>query len=189
MDNPRLGNDLGLEINVDLSREDLSRTLFWYQKKRLRLIGALFALFLLVGGAAASFVIVSMVTGSGGRPILASLPLLIPPLVPAGLVALVLLLLVVQIRRQVKVMSASTEPTRFTFSNDGMDAVTESTSLHTNWSKYKKVVETKTDFLLFPQVNYFYPIPKRFFRNEHEIKVFRGMVSDNVSGALELLTD
>jgi hypothetical protein len=105
------------------------------------------------------------------------------------LTGLVLLSLVFQIRRQARVTAEASEPTRFSFSNDGMDAVTETTSVHTNWSKYKKAVETKTDFLLFPQDRFFYPIPKHFFRNELEIQVFRRLLSENISGTLKLLAD
>ena len=187
MSDPHTNDNLGLKIDVELASEDLRRTLFWYNRTKLILIGIFFLFVLFMGLAGVALMSVS--TARSQRPVAALLVGSLPALLPAGLSGLVLLSLVFQIRRQARLTAEASEPTRFSFSNDGMDAVTETTSVHTNWSKYKKAVETKTDFLLFPQDRFFYPIPKHFFRNELEIQVFRRLLSENISGPLKLLAD
>jgi hypothetical protein len=50
----------------------------------------------------------------------------------------------------------------------------------TNWSLYKKYIESKTLFLLYQQTNLFVIIPKRAFVDEAQLNQFREILQEKV---------
>jgi YcxB-like protein len=77
-------------------------------------------------------------------------------------------------------------PLHYVFTTNGV--VVESPTGHSEikWTAYLIVRETEDLILLFPQKNLAYPIPKRFFASENELKDFRELVRANCRGTAKL---
>ena len=157
-----------VEVAVEVTAEDYRRVLFWYHKTRLIIYGILIAVFSLPVTLGIIFVL------SQGRVKTPQifLFLIFPILLPFFTLGLT----VFKIRNQAQNIVKTTEPTKFTFTEDGLTAVSDSSTVKTKWSKFHGIKETKTDFIFFPQKNIFYPIPKRFFDNEIQINQLRNFI-------------
>ena len=173
MDTPQEVNQKQVVLNVEITTDDYRRVLFWYHKKRLIII----SIWLVLIGLSVTLMLIILPFSKLSQSILTAnfIPLIIPVLFPA----LVLGLLLLSIWNQAKNIVKTTEPTRFTFNESGLEAVSKSTSVQSLWSRFQKIQETKTDFILFPQKNNFYPIPKRFFQNEMQINELKRFVRNS----------
>ncbi|MBC7795957.1 MAG: YcxB family protein [Pyrinomonadaceae bacterium] len=65
---------------------------------------------------------------------------------------------------------------RYVFSLEGIEFFSQTASSQILWIDLVKVVESRTDFLLFPQPQISYLIPKRAFESESQINDFREML-------------
>jgi len=169
-------------VNVEITTEDYRRILFWYHKKRLIVISAW--LVLIGVPVISAFLILPFSKSSQNISPYNFLPLTIPVLLPV----LILALLLFNIRSQAKNIVKTTEPTRFTFTEEGLEAVSKSTTVQNLWGRFQKIQETKFDFILFPQKNNFYPIPKRFFQTETQINELREFIRNSSIENVKLLS-
>ena len=67
-------------------------------------------------------------------------------------------------------------PTRWTFSDAGIRTDGPTAQSEVQWKSFTQIRETKRQFLLYPQNNIAYVVPKRCFPTENEIVTFREMV-------------
>ncbi|HEX9962294.1 MAG TPA: YcxB family protein [Pyrinomonadaceae bacterium] len=159
------------EATVEVTAEDYRRILFWYHKTRLIIYGIFIAVFSLPATLGIIFVLSQ---GQVKTPQI-FLFLIFPILLPFFILGLT----VFKIRKQAQSIVKTTEPTKFTFTEDGLTAVSDPSTVQTKWSRFHGIKETKTDFIFFPQENIFYPIPKRFFDNEIQVNQLRNFVRES----------
>ncbi len=172
-----------IAIDIDIGVEDYRRVLYWYSKTRLIGTGLIVVILVISLGLAWVFFAFSMAF-RGLHPVD-----LIPMSIPLPISVLILFLLAFKIRSQAKSLAQATEPTRFTFTADGLSAVAPSSTGQMVWNKFVRVCETKSDFIFFPLEIRFYPIPKRFFQNHQQIVELRALLTDALGDKAILLSD
>jgi len=182
MDSLQEENEKQVTVNVEITTDDYRRILFWYHKKRLIII----SIWLVIIGIPVILAFLVLPFSKSSQNIFTAnyFPLIIPVLLPA----LILGLLLFSIWKQSKNIVKTTEPTKFIFTKNGLEAISKSTTVQSLWSSFQKIQETKTDFILFPQKNIFYPIPKRFFQNEMQINELRQFIRNSSIENVKLLT-
>lgn len=74
----------------------------------------------------------------------------------------------------------------YTFSNEGISAVTKSSSGHTSWENILKAHETKHNFLLFASRILIYVIPKRCFQSPTQLTDFKQMLVNHLGSKAKL---
>jgi hypothetical protein len=67
-------------------------------------------------------------------------------------------------------------PTRWIFSDNGIETVSPTSRAEIQWKTFNRVLETKQQYLLYPQDGLAYVIPKRCFQTEMEIGRLREML-------------
>lgn len=67
-------------------------------------------------------------------------------------------------------------PTRWTFSDAGIRTDGPTAQSEVQWKSFTQIRETKRQFLLYPQNNIAYVVPKRCFSTVNEMVTFREMV-------------
>lgn len=167
-----------LTIRLKPTAEDYRRVLF--RSSRRAIIPVFVVLFFL------AFTCVFAVSrsqpkdpGDGRRPAIIAAAALVPILFVA--------LICWGIRRQANKLSEIAEETRLTFSDSGIESNSASASARVNWERYQKIVETKTDFLLYPQGNLVVPIPKSTFAAEEQIAVVRSLIANKLGPKAKLI--
>ncbi len=91
------------------------------------------------------------------------------------------------LRRQAKKLAAASEETTLRFTAQGLEAKTSRSSSKVLWDVYTKAVETKLDFLFYPQKNAALMIPKRFFENQEQIDQLRRYLRNSLGEKAKLL--
>jgi hypothetical protein len=169
-----------IEVDVDANESDFRRIMFRYQRKYLNFLGVAFAV---IG--------IPLITRIGlalfSNLVSGSIPIMIFTIAPPFCIVLMIVLIVRNIRKQAANLAETTERTKFSFTNEGVDTASPSTSTSVAWSKFRKIQETSTDFIFFPQTNLFYSVPKRFFDDDGQIAELRVLISEMASGELDLL--
>jgi hypothetical protein len=162
-----------VKVEFQTTAADYRRILFWYRRTRL-LVGAI--LYLLVVIAIGWFL---MFAGGGpsGRETSSTstvfgLLLVLPVFLAASLFW--------QVWRQAKKVEKISEPGTATFSPSGLRFETASSTSESAWARYHRVYATTTDFILFPQDNIFYAIPKRFFRSQEDISIVNEILKEHL---------
>lgn len=80
--------------------------------------------------------------------------------------------------------------THLIFMDEEINVVAPNVTSQISWTNYRKIQETKTDFLLFStNPNGSFPIPKHFFESEDQIQEFRELVRDKLGDKAELKND
>ena len=74
-------------------------------------------------------------------------------------------------------------PTLWTFSESGILTDGPTARAELQWKALLRVQETKTQFLLYPQTQIAYVIPKRFFQSGSQIEGFRELVRRIIPGS------
>jgi len=74
-------------------------------------------------------------------------------------------------------------PTRWSFSDAGIQVSGPTGNSNVEWKAFIKAQETEPQFLLYPYTHIAYVIPKRYFAGQEEIRDFREMLRRNVSEA------
>lgn len=90
-------------------------------------------------------------------------------------------------RRQAKKLAAASEEMTLYFNEQGLEAKTSRSSSRVLWDVYAKAVETKLDFLFYPQKNAALMIPKRFFENQEQIDQLRRYLHNSLGEKAKLL--
>jgi len=161
-----------IEIESDLEVEDYRRALFWINKP----------IFLFI-----TFIFVFAISGTGfiafrENDVIALI------LFALSIVFFILYIFstLLSIKRQSKNLAENYEITAIKFDEAGMESKTATTFIQMAWERFEKIRESNTDFLLYPQKNIFYPIPKRFFKSENQIKVFKQLLIDKLGAKAKL---
>jgi hypothetical protein len=175
-------NEQHIKIDVFVNEKDYRRALFWYSRNTFLLI--LLTLFF-------SIPVFLYLLGFEGVKSLntdsLSNILILGLIVLFDLFLIALLFLLYSIWKQSKQLSKVSEETRFNFSESGMESKCKLCSSKMTWERITKVCETKIDFVVFPQENMFYPIPKRLFESKTQIGEFKKLVKQKLGDKAELL--
>ena len=153
-----------IQIDVLLEFRDFLRANYWYLFKKLRLLFAM----LFIGGIVYPVLYFAGAIGETTERQNYWGFLVIPTLLLLLLVSTYL-----GAKKQMKSNKGLQESTRYSFSEDGIDAVAASSSGHTSWSNIREAYETKNNFLLFISNNQMYTIPKRFFESGEQVNTFK----------------
>ena len=175
-------NEQKIEIQIDVRAEDYRRVLFWYNRSK---IFALTAVLLL----AVPFIIWFVVFVEGTSRIDSSQRNFFEIAIFYGMFALVpifLAIILISIWTQSRKLAAISEVATFIFDDEGLKSNAKSTTTKSNWERFAKICETKTDFIFFPQENIFYPIPKRFFQNNKQIRNFKNLIREKLGKKAKL---
>jgi hypothetical protein len=68
------------------------------------------------------------------------------------------------------------QPIKYTFTGDAIDIRASSGDAHLNWTAFAEVVETRRQFLLYPQRAVAYVLPKRCFADATDVHAFRQLL-------------
>ena len=88
--------------------------------------------------------------------------------------------------RQARKIEKISEPTALTFSSTGISSVSATSETDVQWKRFNKIVETSQDFIVFPQENIFYPVPKRFFEDISQIVSLRSLLTEHMGERAKL---
>jgi hypothetical protein len=91
-------------------------------------------------------------------------------------------------RQQFRSKASTGGPFAYNFSNEVIVYSGPSAHGETQWSAYPWIRETKHQFLLCPQKNLAYPIPKKCFARPVDLESFRDLLRSNHTGTLRLLS-
>ena len=160
-----------IKVTVIPDASDYRRALLWYQRKRLLLITLVSTILLLVLG-------IFIFQNSGGPQILGIrlelvLAAVISPIVFVGISYL-------GVKRQADKLVKIAQPTLFMADSDGIRTKSTSSDTDVKWDRFYKVVETRHEFIVFPQDNVFYSIPKRFFDEKSGIDKLRALLREQL---------
>jgi len=89
------------------------------------------------------------------------------------------------LKSQVKSYMSTEKPITYSFSPDGVRAVTRTTVTDSSWDRFKRVSETESDFLLYVSKDNFIPIPKRFLSEDERVSKLRLLILANVTCELD----
>jgi len=73
------------------------------------------------------------------------------------------------------------QPTHYTFDTRGIASQAPSYSGFREWDRIWRVEENGRSFLVYLSRSQVVVIPKRFFRNQHQVRTFRELVAENCS--------
>lgn len=168
-------------INVQVTAEDFRRVLFRQSRKILVLSLPLIGIFGL------SFFLISiwifLSPGGASKRIPALLIFILPLLFVSILPAMILF----NIWKQSKYLGRVAEPTEVIFRADSVKLIAQSSFVETLYSRYEKVVETRTDFIFYPQKQALIPFAKRFFTSDDDIRELRIRLVSNLAEKAEVL--
>lgn len=169
-----------IEIEVVNTAHDYRRVLFQQQWKRIILIAIIYLLIIVPTLWLTMF-------GAGANP---SESKSNDILIVMSLFGILPILMAVSIYfgvwKQAEKVSKVIEKATYTFSEQCIVAVTDSSFSQVNWNRLSKIRETEKDFVFYPQENVFFVIPKRFFQNEKQISNFRKLVNEKLGDKAKL---
>ena len=160
-----------ITVRIDANAVDYRRVLWWYQRTRTVITAVLTFVVLLGIG-----LYVSRVTNSsdyGGLRLEFVVAILSIPLIAFGALFL-------GVWRQAKKIAEISVPALITFSSSGISSVSESSETDVQWKRFNKIVETEQDFIVFPQENVFYPVPKHFFEDSLQIDSLKTLIREHM---------
>ena len=76
-----------------------------------------------------------------------------------------------------KKAAESAELVNMSFDSDGVEINGPRSDARSEWSAYKKIAETPTDFIFYVQSNIFYGVPKRFFDCDEDVAMVRDLIA------------
>jgi hypothetical protein len=165
-----------IELDVHLELRDFLRANYWFLFKRFKLLFIL----LVLGGIV--YPVFYALSDKPKDPTGSYWGLLIP----FGILALLFGNTYFGAKRQMTSNKGLSEPIHYTFSEDGIAAVADSSSGQGSWSNIHEAYETKHNFLLFISKNMMYTIPKRCFLNEEQISSFKELLKLILSSKAKL---
>ena len=166
-----------ISVTVKPDATDFRRVLWWYQGRRKAVIVLIVTILLLILGVA--------VSGKMDGPKLVGIRL------EFVLVSLIMPFIFLgnsfwSIRKQARKLEEISYPTTLTFDADGIRSVSDSSHTFVEWSRYDKVVETSDDFVIFPQENLFYSVPKRFLEEASTVSL-RTLLRENLGDRAKVM--
>jgi len=172
-------NNKSIEISTNLTTEDLKRIGFRQIRTKLIIAGSMLFIFFVFIGLG---VLLSLLSKKNNIPLASFVPMLIP----IGIFSFVILSFIWVVTKQAKQLGEKIEQTKYIFNEQGVQTESASAFVKTSWSNFLKIVESKTDFLLYTQKNIAIPIPKRFFTNENQITEFRNLIEEKLGKQAKL---
>ena len=164
--------DRNIVVEVETKAQDYRRVLFGQQRKRIALIAIVYLIIIVPTLWLTMF-------GAGANPYQSKSN---DPLLVFGVFAVLPILMAMSIYfsvwKQADKIEKITERTKFTFTEQGLEAVAQTTATKSDWSRFQNIKETKSDFIFFPQENVFYTIPQRFFQNDEQINDFKRLACE-----------
>ncbi len=148
-----------IEVEYESNEKDFQRVLLWYHWRRMSLESGLMIIIAIVFCYFLGFNVLDIKNNG-----LAALTFL------ATISILFALNIYSRCFRQAKKLKEIAKPSKTTFSEQGIESRTPTTSSSRDWESYAKIYETKKEFIFFSQENVFATIPKRFFKNQGEIE-------------------
>lgn len=169
-----------IEIQVENTARDYRRVLLWFYFKKFLIVGILYLLIItpmlwltLFGAGANPF------DGKNSSIIwMMTFFALLPILIVSGIFY--------NIWKQANNIGKTLEPTKFIFSDEGLESSAKSSATKVTWNTFQKIQELKEDFLFYPQKNIFYTIPKRSFQSNSQIDEFRNLVREKLGDKAKL---
>ena len=173
-------NEKRIEIDVVNTVQDYRRVLFQQQWKRVVLIAIVYLIIIVPTIWLTMF-------GAGANPFESKSN---DPLIVMSLFGILPILMAISIYfgvwRQADKISKIIERAKFTFTEQGLESVTESSSSQMDWNRFSKIRETKDDFIFYPQENIFFVIPKRFYQDKVQIDNFRELIREKLGKKAKL---
>ena len=166
-----------ITIRIEANAADYRRVLLWYQRKRTVITAIVTLLVLFVIG-----LYVSSITNDArfvGFRLEFFVAIVCVPLIAFGI-------LFFGVWRQARKIEEISEPTSVTFSSNGISSVSETSKTDVQWKRFSRIVETSQDFIVFPQENVFYPVPKRFFEDISQIVSLRSLLTEHLGERAKL---
>lgn len=170
--------EASISIQYKPLAEDYQRVLIRYQRARLIIIASVV---ILIAGSLFMWALNSKPKDPNNdkRPVIYLTTIVVPLFVLGALFW--------GIRKQAKRIEESAEDSRYTFDELGMDMLNENASASMKWQRFTKVVETKTDFLFFPQEGVFFVTPKRVFQTEDQVSHLKSLLRSCLGDRAKLL--
>jgi len=156
-----------IQIEVLLDANDLLRANYWFFFKKVR---RLFIIIFVVGIAYPIWCFSSGMSASSENQ--NNWGFLYLP----AICFVLLLSIYFGVKRNMKSNRALQEKIRYSFTENGIDAVAQSSSGHNSWSNIREAYETKNNFLLFISNNQMYTIPKRAFESVDQMNSFKQLL-------------
>src|SRR6266540_2556719 len=160
-----------LKIEVHLQFKDFLRANYWFLFRTRSTKGfTAFAALLLVLG------LITTVNSPANSP----WGLFIPP----GILLILIFGTYFASRQNFTSNRSLQEPIQYSFSTEGIDAVTFNTSSsHIVWASFREFAETTNYFLVFISNRQLYIFPKRFFAGNSQIEEFRALLKKSINPA------
>jgi hypothetical protein len=163
-----------IEIEVTNTAQDYRRVLFLQSYKKVLIAGILYLV-----------VVTPMLWltffGAGANPFEEKNGSIILVMIFFALLPVLIAVAIFwNIYKQAKMIGQTLTTAKFIFSSEGVESNSATSQVKVDWKTFEKIQELKEDFLFFPQKNFFYTIPKRFFQNENQIAVFKSLVRENL---------
>jgi hypothetical protein len=168
-----------ITVRIDANAADYRRVLWWYQRTRTVITAVL--TFLVLFGIGYYVSNRTNDPAYGGLRLEFIIALLCVPFIAFGT-------LFFGVWRQARKIEEISVPSSITFNSNGISSVSESSETDVQWKRFNKVVETEQDFIVFPQENVFYPVPKRFFEDASQIVSLRTLIMEHLGERSKLKT-
>lgn len=163
-----------MEIIVELERDDYVHGYLWAYylgvDSRPMVVGLVLVLLLMFLG----LTLLRRVSPPRLR-----LPLLMGPLLSVALVACLPLYTYWRARTTFRQRWWLHQPTRYTFDSRGIASQAPSYSGFREWGRIWRVEESGRSLLIYLSRSQVVVIPKRFFRNEDQVRAFRELAAEN----------
>ena len=104
------------------------------------------------------------------------------PLIIILIVICSLILIIFSVKKNAKKV-------RMIFTEDEIDIYAPNQTSQVDWQNYRKISETKKDFILSGQSGSSLPIPKRFFQGDQQVQEFRELVREKLGDKAKLRND
>lgn len=167
-------NEEDIEIEVVNTTQDYRRVLFQQQWKRVVLIAIVYLIIVIPMFWLTMF-------GAGANPFESKNKDI---LIVISLFGILPILMAISIYfgvwKQAEKVSKIITRAKYTFTEQGLQAITDSSSSQMDWNRLSKIKETKKDFIFYPQENVFFVIPKRFYQDQFQIGSFRKLIVEKL---------
>ncbi|MEO5858945.1 MAG: YcxB family protein [Pyrinomonadaceae bacterium] len=161
----------GQKISIRMHNEanDFFRVL-WHQR-RWKLLVAILLIGLVLGSFSFYAAMATPLPGSVDKRWIVYATSLFVPLFAGAVMYL-------SLKGAARKAAESAELVTMTFDSDGVEINGPRSNAKSEWSSFKKILETPTDFLFYVQSNIFYGVPKRFFDSTEEVGRVRALIAE-----------
>ena len=164
-----------IEVEFESDEKDFQRVLLWYHRKRITLE---FSLMIILAIVFCYFLGINVLDIKNNAWEI------------VAFIATISVLLAFDVYRrcfvQARKLKEIAKLSKSTFNEQGIKSKTHTSSSSRDWEGYAKIYETAKDFIFFSQENVFATIPKRFFKNQDDIKALRELVNRKLGDRAKL---